>query len=98
MYPDVVRLLVSTTTTSVERIVKKSYTVDKEIRANVQPYGGELAIKDYGITESGITHRMFCPIHLTDEHTQVEWNGKRYAVLYVATHRNKQEVVLSPIA
>lgn len=98
MYPDEVVLFVSTEEKTLEGIVKKSYTAQKTIRADVQPYGGEKAMKDYGITDSTVKHRMFCPIHLTDEHTRIEWKGRQYAVKHIATFRNRQEILLSEVS
>lgn len=68
------------------------------IQADIQPLGGELAQKQYGIVEAGITMRMFCnPSDEVQLARQVVWDGKTYEIRYVAPYRGHIEALLRPV-
>lgn len=68
------------------------------IQADIQPMGGELAERQYGIVETGITFRMFCnspdAVQLA---RQVVHDGKTYEIRHVAAYRGHMEVLLRPV-
>ncbi len=67
------------------------------IQADIQPMGGELAERQYGIVETGITSRMFCnPTDAVQLARRVVHDGKIYEIRYVAPYRGHMEVLLRP--
>jgi head-tail adaptor len=68
------------------------------IQADIQPLGGELAQREYGIVETGITSRMFCnqndAVQLA---RRVVHDGNTYEVRHVAGYRGHMEVLLRPV-
>ena len=64
------------------------------IKADVQPYGGGLARKEYGL-EVNCQLRMYCKNH-TDvkEGNYVQIDGKNYSIVYVAPWEMGREAIL----
>jgi hypothetical protein len=68
------------------------------IQADIQPLGGELAQREYGIVETGITSRMFCnPSGAVQLARQVAHDGETYEIRHVAAYRGHMEVLLRPV-
>ena len=64
------------------------------IRADIQPLGGELAQREYGIIETGITSRMFCnPSDAVQLARRVVYDGNTYEIRHVAPYRGHMEVL-----
>lgn len=81
-----------------EGIPAQSWSKAESIRADVQPLGGELAERQYGIVETGITARMFCnPSDEVQTGRRVVHDGKTYEVRYVPPLRGHMEVLLRPV-
>lgn len=74
----------------------KTQTVTElcSFKADVQPYNGGLAAKDYGL-EIECQKRMFCDnnVHLT-EGNYVETDSKRYRIIYVEEWNSGATVLL----
>lgn len=68
------------------------------IQADIQPLGGELAQREYGIVETGITSRMFCnPSDAVQLARRVVYDGNTYEIRHVAAYRGHMEVLLRPV-
>lgn len=68
------------------------------IQADIQPLGGELAQREYGIVETGITSRMFCnPSTDVQLARRVVYDGNDYEIRHVAAYRGHMEVLLRPV-
>jgi len=68
------------------------------IRADIQPLGGELAERQYGIVEVGITARMFCnPSTDVQLARRVVYDSTIYEIRHVAAYRGHMEVLLRPV-
>ena len=76
----------------------ESWETVATIQADIQPLGGELAQKEYGIVETGITSRMFCnPSDAVQLARRVVYEGNTYEVRHVAVYRGHYEVLLRPV-
>lgn len=81
-----------------EGIPVETWETVATIRADIQPLGGELAQKEYGIVETGITARMFCnPSDAVQLSRRVVHGGKTYEIRHVASYRGHMEVLLRPV-
>lgn len=68
------------------------------IQADIQPLGGELAQREYGIVETGITSRMFCnPSDAVQLARRVVYDGNTYEIRHVAAYRGHMEALLRPV-
>lgn len=67
------------------------------IRADIQPLGGELAERQYGIVEVGITARMFCNPNSAVQLARRVHDGNTYEIRHVAAYRGHMEVLLRPV-
>lgn len=67
------------------------------IQADIQPLGGELAQKEYGIVETGITSRMFCNPSDAVQLARRVHDGNTYEIRHVAAYRGHYEVLLRPV-
>lgn len=95
--PDTVMIQSATNTRDAEGMVVQTWATVATIRADVQPFGGELAYMQYGITEAGITKRMFCEINSEVKvGRRVVVDGAAYEIRYVAQWRNHYEALLKP--
>lgn len=80
-----------------EGIPVETWKAVTTIRADIQPLGGELAERQYGIVETGITSRMFCnPANAVQLARRVVHDGKTYEIRHVAAYRGHMEVLLRP--
>lgn len=80
-----------------EGVPSESWTKAATIRADIQPMGGELAERQYGIVETGITSRMFCnPSADVQLARRVVHDGNTYEIRHVAAYRGHYEVLLRP--
>jgi SPP1 family predicted phage head-tail adaptor len=95
--PYSVEIQAKTTGYDDEGIPIQTWETVATIRADIQPLGGELAQKEYGIVEVGITARMFCnPSEAVQEARRVIYDGKTYEIRHVAAYRGHYEVLLRP--
>jgi hypothetical protein len=68
------------------------------IQANIQPLGGELAYKDYGISEAGITKLMFTGVNAVIQAGLRVVNGsKTYNIYSVEEFPTHYECPLKPV-
>lgn len=68
------------------------------IQADIQPVGGEIVQREYGITETGITRRMFYEVNAEVQNgRRVVHGSSTYEIRYVAEWRNHYEVLLKPV-
>ena len=95
-YP--VEIQAKTTGYDGEGIPIETWETVATIQADIQPLGGELAERQYGIIESGITSRMFCnPSNAVQLTRRVLHDGKTYEIRHVAAYRGHMEVLLRPV-
>ena len=95
--PYTVEIQSKTTNYDDEGIPIETWTTAATIQADIQPLGGELAERQYGIVETGITARMFCnPSDTVQLARRVVHDGKTYEIRYVAAYRGHYEVLLRP--
>ena len=73
---------------------RETITELAELKADIQPYGGGLAEKEYGLSEE-CQFRLFCNNneHLTVGN-YVESGGIRYKIIYIAVRDMGAEVLL----
>lgn len=73
----------------------ESWGTGTSIQADIQPIGGEIAQRDYGVVETGITARMFCdPSDDVKTGSRVEHGSDIYEIRHVARYRGHYEVLL----
>ena len=73
----------------------ESWGTGSSIQADIQPIGGEIAERQYGIIETGITARMFCnPSDDVQAGSRVEHGTEVYEIRHVARYRGHYEVLL----
>lgn len=73
----------------------ESWGTGSSIQADIQPMGGEIAQKDYGIVDTGITARMFCnPSDDVQAGSRVEHGSDIYEIRHVARYRGHIEALL----
>ncbi len=95
--PYSVQIQAKTTGYEDEGIPIETWSTVATIRADIQPLGGELAERQYGIVETGITSRMFCnPSDAVQLARRVVYDSKNYEIRYVAAYRGHYEVLLRP--
>lgn len=82
-----------------EGVAFQAWSAVDTIQADMQPLGGELAYKQYGITEAGITKRMFCEVNAEVQMGRrvVVNETETYEIRYVAAFRDHYEVLLKPV-
>lgn len=86
-----------TTSYDSEGVPTGTWATVATIRADIQPLGGELAQREYGIVENGITSRMFCnPSTDVQLARRVVHDGKTYEIRHIAACRGHMEVLLRP--
>jgi head-tail adaptor len=86
-----------TTSYDSEGVPTESWKKAATIRADIQPLGGELAERQYGIVETGITSRMFCnPSDAVQLARRVVHDSRNYEIRYVAAYRGHMEILLRP--
>lgn len=96
--PYSVEIQAKTTGYDDEGIPTQTWDTVATIRADIQPLGGELAQKEYGIVETGITARMFCnPSNAVQLARLVVYDGNTYEIRHVAAYRGHMEVLLRPV-
>lgn len=96
--PYSVEIQAKTTGYDDEGIPTQTWDTVATIRADIQPLGGELAERQYGIVETGITSRMFCnPANAVQLARRVVHDGKTYEIRHVASYRGHMEVLLRPV-
>lgn len=95
-YP--VEIQAKTTSYDSEGIPTEAWTKAATIQADIQPLGGELAERQYGIVEVGITARMFCnPSTDVQLARRVVYDGNTYEIRHVAAYRGHMEALLRPV-
>jgi head-tail adaptor len=73
----------------------ESWGTGSSIQADIQPIGGEIAERQYGIIETGITARMFCnPSDDVQAGSRVEHGSDIYEIRHVARYRGHIEALL----
>ena len=73
----------------------ESWGTGSSIQADIQPMGGEIAERQYGIIETGITSRMFCnPSDDVQQGSRVVHGTEVYEIRHVARYRGHYEVLL----
>jgi head-tail adaptor len=96
--PCSVEIQSKTTNYDSEGVPTESWSKAATIRADIQPLGGELAERQYGIVETGITSRMFCnPSDAVQLARRVVCDSTTYEVRHVAAYRGHMEVLLRPV-
>ncbi len=97
--PDKVEIQDDTVSYDSEGVASQTWSAVDTIQGDVQPFGGELAYKQYGITEAGITKRMFCEVNANVQmgRRAVVNDTEIYEIRYVAAFRNHYEVLLKPV-
>jgi SPP1 family predicted phage head-tail adaptor len=96
--PCSVEIQSKTTNYDSEGVPTESWSKAATIQADIQPLGGELAERQYGIVETGITSRMFCnPSDAIQEARRVVHDDKTYEIRYVAPYRGHMEALLRPV-
>jgi len=87
-------LLTSTKTRTSEAMTKLTWTEETTFLCRIEPMGGQIARRMYGISEE-TTHRLFCdPEVPITKGKRVEIDGETYEVVYVASFRFEKEVSL----
>lgn len=82
-----------------EAMPVKSWSNLVTIKADVQPIGGEIAHMEYGISESGISHRIFCrPNSNLKVGNRIEYNSTDYEIRHIAPFKNHYEVLLKTLS
>ena len=96
--PYTVEIQSKTTSYDSEGVPTESWTKAATIQADIQPLGGELAERQYGIVETGITSRMFCnPSTGVQLARRVVYDSTTYEIRHVAAYRGHMEVLLRPV-
>ncbi len=96
--PYSVQIQAKTTGYDDEGIPIQTWETVATVRADIQPLGGELAERQYGIVETGITSRMFCnPSNAVQLARRVVHDDKTYEIRHVAAYRGHMEVLLRPV-
>ena len=96
--PCSVQIQSKTTDYDEEGIPIETWTTAATIQADIQPLGGELAERQYGIVETGITSRMFCnPSTDVQLARRVVYDSTTYEIRHVAAYRGHLEVLLRPV-
>lgn len=96
--PCSVEIQSKTTSYDSEGVPTESWSKAATIQADIQPLGGELAERQYGIVEVGITARMFCnPSNAVQLARLVVYDGNTYEIRHVAAYRGHMEVLLRPV-
>lgn len=96
--PYSVEIQAKTTGYDDEGIPTQTWDTVATIRADIQPLGGELAERQYGIVEIGITARMFCnPSTDVQLARRVVYDSTTYEIRHVADYRGHMEVLLRPV-
>ena len=96
--PYSVQVQSKTTSYDFEGVPVETWEKVTTINADIQPLGGELAERQYGIVETGITSRMFCnPSTDVQLARRVVHDGRTYEIRHVAAYRGHVEVLLRPI-
>lgn len=96
--PYTVEIQSKTTSYDSEGVPTESWSKAATIQADIQPLGGELAQKEYGIVETGITMRMFCnPSDAVQLARRVVCDSTTYEIRHVADYRGHMEVLLRPV-
>ncbi len=96
--PYTVEIKYKSVTYDSEGVPTESWSKAATIQADIQPLGGELAERQYGIVEVGITARMFCnPSTDVQLARRVVHDGKTYEIRHVAAYRGHMEVLLRPV-
>lgn len=93
--PHKVHIQAKTITYNDIRMPVESWDTVAAINADIQPIGGEIAEREYGIVEQGITLRMFCNYSSAVQLSRrVLFNGRAYEIRYIAAYRNHIEALL----
>lgn len=96
--PYTVEIQSKTTNYDSEGVPTESWSKAATIQADIQPLGGELAERQYGIVETGITMRMFCnPSDAVQLARRVVCDSATYEIRHVADYRGHMEVLLRPV-
>jgi SPP1 family predicted phage head-tail adaptor len=96
--PCSVEIQSKTTDYDSEGVPTESWSKAATIQADIQPLGGELAERQYGIVETGITSRMFCnPSTDVQLARRVVYDSTTYEIRHVADYRDHMEVLLRPV-
>ena len=95
--PYSVEIQSKTTSYDSEGVPTEAWKKAATIQADIQPLGGELAERQYGIVEVGITARMFCnPSTDVQLARRAVYDSTTYEIRYVAAYRGHYEVLLRP--
>lgn len=84
-----------------ERVSTESWQTIYTFWADIRPIGGEIAFQQYGISEEGITKRVYCRpnkriktglrlVHGTE-------TTETYEICYVADYHDHYEVLMRPV-
>jgi len=96
--PYTVEIQSKTTNYDSEGVPTESWSKAATIQADIQPLGGELVERQYGIVETGITSRMFCnPSTDVQLARRVVYDSTTYEIRHVAPYRGHMEVLLRPV-
>jgi len=75
------------------------WTANQSLKmVNIQPLSGEMAYKDYGISEAGITKLMFCDVDsVFQKGRRIVHGSNTYAIYSVEEFPTHYECPLKPI-
>jgi hypothetical protein len=67
-------------------------------RSNIQPLSGEIAFKDYGISDAGATHLFFTKTSsAATEGGRIIYGSKTYDIYRVEQYPNHFEIIVRPV-
>lgn len=81
-----------------ERVSTESWQTVYTFWADIRPIGGEIAYQQYGISEEGITKRVYCrPNTKIKSGCRVLHGEEQYEICYVADYHEHYEVLMRPL-
>lgn len=88
-----------TTTYDAEGIPVETWTASQTIeKSNKQPLAGEIAFKEYGISDAGITNLFFFKTSTAaQENGRIVYGSETYDIYRIEKYPNHYEVIVRPV-
>lgn len=95
----IVTVQIKTTTYDSEGIAVEIWTASQTTeKADKQPLGGEIAFKDYGISDAGITNLFFLKTSTSaQENGRIVDSDGTYSIYRIEKYPNHYEVIVRPV-
>jgi Tfp pilus assembly protein FimT len=88
-----------TTAYDAEGVAIEAWTASQTVeRSNKQPLSGEIAFKDYGISDAGITNLFFLKTSTTAiEGGRIVYGAEAYDIYRIEKYGNHYEAIVRPV-